>query len=184
MRKVLVVIILFSLISCKMMAIPFKRNNYAWTNFKVPDGTPAFQAGYKAGCAAITYARGNVFYRSRYDYHYDIRMIDNADYKSGYSRGWGWCFGEVAGTDPVKGVLGSGLTGPYAYPHGEHPLDTNPGDVQEAWGGFFGSSAPNIIETGNGLDGSFEVWGGSGSDSAFGANPLWSSGKARFMGIW
>jgi len=169
------------------MGVPFKRSPLAWTNFKVPDGTPAFQSGYKAGCAAVLYARGNVFYRSRYDYHYDIKMIGNSDYKSGYSRGWGWCFGEIVGTDPAKGAVGgggSGLAGNYIYPHGEHTFDTEPSSVNGAWGGFFGSKAPNIIETGSGLDGSFGVWGGSGGGSVFGANPLWSGGEVHFMGIW
>lgn len=186
-KILLAIVVLSNICSCEMMKIPFKRNALAYTTFAVPDGTPAFQAGYKAGCSAIVYARGNVFYRSRYDYYYDPKMIDNGEYKSGYSRGWAWCFGEIVGTDPAKGTVGgggSGLSGSFIYPNGT-PFDTNPSSVQNAWGGFFGSSAPNIIETGNGLDGSYDVWTGKDNGgTAFGASPIWSDKQVHFMGIW
>jgi hypothetical protein len=114
-------------------------------------------------------------------------MIDNGEYKSGYSRGWGWCFGEIVGTDPLKGTVGgggSGLTGAVVFPNDGTVFDKDPSPIGSAWGGFFGSKAPNIIETGSGLDGSFSVWSQGNGGSAFGANPLWSSGQVHFMGIW
>ena len=186
--KIFLVLSLLTLFSCRIWTIPGKLFDLPGMNIQIPDGTPAFQSGYKDGCSSVLYARGNVYLRSKYDYSFDTKMIGNSEYKSGYSRGWAWCFNAVVGADPGGGTaMGSGVAGRYIYPHGEGPFDTNPYDVQHAWGGFFGSTAPKIVETGSGLDGSFSVWSkssGGGGSSAFGANPLWSSGEVHFMGVW
>ncbi len=172
-----------------MLTIPTKGTFLPFTNFKVPPGTKAFQAGYKDGCSSVLYARGNVFYRSRYDYRYDVKMSGNTEYKFGYSKGWGWCFVHIVGISPDN-TLGppDGSLSPY----GRQPMfDMSPNNVNNAWGGFFkgGLYAPidPSASTSGGLDASFSVlqegvYGGT----TFGANPLWSSGNegVGFMGIW
>ncbi|MBU6141344.1 MAG: hypothetical protein KGP29_07340 [Proteobacteria bacterium] len=190
-KTLLVALLFFSLVSCKIFTIPGKVAFLPFTNFKVPPGTPAFQAGYKDGCSGVIYARGNVFYRSRYDYRYDPEMIGNAEYKFGYSKGWGWCF---------YNVVGVGQSAPnksadrFLSPYGTRPtFDTSPNTVDNAWGGFFGglSSPIDGNSTPGGLDGSYDILqkgisgGSAGSgQSAFG-NPLWSGETSPgFMGIW
>ena len=82
--------LIFTITSCSS---PF----YAGTNIKVPDGTPSFKKGFADGCATLTYARGNLFYRMRYKNKatYNPKMIDNAEYHFGYTRGRSWCFHQV-----------------------------------------------------------------------------------------
>ncbi len=72
---------------------------YAGTNIKIPDGTPSFKKGFVDGCSTLTYARGNLFYRMRYKNKatYNPKMIDNAEYNFGYTKGRSWCFHHVTG---------------------------------------------------------------------------------------
>lgn len=185
LKKLVTLLFLFEITSCGVASIPGKVTAFPLTNFKVPDGTPAFQAGYKVGCSAVMYARGNVFYRSRNDYNYDPKMIGVKDYRTGYSRGWAWCFNNIANLNMGGGANGSIDLG--LFPAG-HPFDSSPSTVDEAWGGFFETPAPNIIEIGSGLDGSFSVWQkGKSGGTALGGNPIWSGGGSSglsFMGIW
>ncbi len=188
----LITFLLLSLISCKLFTIPGKIVFLPFTNFKVPPGTSAFQAGYKDGCSSVLYARGNVFYRSRYDYRYDPNMIGNTEYKFGHSKGWAWCFTNVVG-------IGNSSPGrspdKFLSPYGRRPMfDTAPNTVDRAWGGFFknGLSAPiDVTSTPGGLDGSFDILqngidGGNAGEGqpAFG-NPFWSGETSvGFMGVW
>ncbi len=81
---------LFLLTAC---SAPF----YSGTNIEVPEGTPSFKKGFIDGCSAMTYARGNLFYRMRYKNKatYNPKMIDNTEYNFGYTRGRSWCFHQV-----------------------------------------------------------------------------------------
>ena len=152
------------------------------TNFKVPDGTPAFQKGFRDGCSTSSYSRGNVFYRWRYGHKYDTKMIDNAEYRFGYQRGYTWCFQNVL----------SGVSGPQASwdrflsPYG-YDSTMSAGNMNSTWDGFFGGSVESPLgDQGSGFDGIFDVLqkGGSGSGgTAFGGNPLWAGGSSgQFFG--
>jgi hypothetical protein len=186
-------LLLSQLSSCKWK--PGQELLFSFASIKVPNGTPAFQSGYKDGCSSVLYARGNIFYRTRFDYRYDPTMASNKEYKSGYSRGWGYCFGQVVGVSPTARPTTSPdrLLAPYGL---SPTFDMGPNSVNNAWGGFFGSrlSAPidvNYDATPGGLDASFSILqngisGGVAGDgqTAFG-NPFWT-GKTSvgFMGIW
>ena len=194
MRLILLILISFGLISCKIFGIPSKSNFAPLSNFKVPPGTPAFKSGYKDGCSSVLYSRGNMFYRSRYEYRYDPNMIDNTEYKFGYSKGGNWCFSHIVGISPDN-TLGpaDGLSSLSLY--GARPMfDTSPNDINNAFDGMFsGLSSPiDTNSTPGGLSAIFDVYqkGISGGQagaggSVFGSNPLWSGDKGvGFMGIW
>ncbi len=196
MRLILLILISFGLISCKIFGIPSKGTFAPLSNFKVPPGTPAFKSGYKDGCSSVLYSRGNMFYRSRYEYRYDPNMIDNTEYKFGYSKGNSWCFTHIVGISPDN-TLGPGDGLSSLSPYGARPMfDTSPNNIDNAFDGMFGGlSAPinaNTDSTPGGLSGIFDVYqkGISGGQagaggSVFGSNPLWSGDKGvGFMGIW
>ena len=195
MRLILLILISFSFISCKLLTIPFKSSFAPLSNFKVPPGTPAFKSGYKDGCSSVLYSRGNMFYRSRYEYRYDPNMIDNTEYKFGYSKGGNWCFTHIVGISPDN-VLGPGDGLSSLYPNGANAMfDMSPNSMDNAWGGMFGSGLSSPIDTNStpgGLNAIFDVYqkGISGGQagaggSVFGSNPLWSGNKGvGFMGIW
>ena len=195
MRLILLIFISFSFTSCTIFTIPFKSSFAPLSNFKVPPGTPAFKSGYKDGCSSVLYSRGNMFYRSRYEYRYDPNMIDNTEYKFGYSKGGNWCFTHIVGISPDN-TLGAADGFSSLSPYGERPMfDTSPNSIDNAWGGMFGSGLSSPIDTNStpgGLNAIFDVYqkGISGGEagaggSVFGSNPLWSGNKGvGFMGIW
>lgn len=195
MRLILLILISFSFTSCKLLTIPFKSSFAPLSNFKVPPGTPAFKSGYKDGCSSVLYSRGNMFYRSRYEYRYDPNMIDNTEYQFGYSKGGNWCFSHIVGISPDN-TLGPGDGLSSLYPQGANAMfDMSPSSVDDAWGGMFGSGLSSPIDTNStpgGLNAIFDVYqkgisgGQAGAgDSVFGSNPLWSGNKGvGFMGIW
>lgn len=93
---------LFLMLLASSCSAPF----YSGTNINVPDGTPSFKKGFTDGCSTLTYARGNLFYRMRYKNKatYNPKMIDNAEYNFGYTRGRSWCFHQVvSGKSGPKG---------------------------------------------------------------------------------
>ncbi len=193
LSKILLIFFMIITSSCRLFKVPGTEIAFPFTNFKVPEGSPAFQSGYKDGCSGVLYARGNIFYRSKYDYRYDPEMIGNTEYKSGYSRGWGWCFAQVVGVSPT----GRPTTAPdrMLSPYGKQPtFDTSPNSVNNAWGGFFGTglSAPiDSTSTSGGLDGSFSIMqngisgGSAGSGQTAFGNPFWAGETSvGFMGIW
>jgi hypothetical protein len=137
-----------------------------------------------------------MFYRSRYEYRYDPNMIDNTEYKFGYSRGGSWCFTHIVGATPDN-TLGPGDGLSSLSPYGQRPMfDTSPNNIDNAFDGMFdGLSAPINADTNStpgGLNAIFDVYqkGISGGQagaggSVFGSNPLWSGEKGvGFMGIW
>lgn len=170
-KKILIIILIFSISSCRW----FKEATLPYTfasKFKVPPGTPAFRQGYKDGCSFLFYARGNGFYRFMHKYKYDPKMNGNPEYRFGYKRGISFCFNFI-----VPGVKSADR---YIIPY---DVAITAGDINKV--GFFESGVDAFIPQapGGGLDGVFQTWSGSGGNSVFGANPLWAGGsKGQFFG--
>jgi hypothetical protein len=149
------------------------------SNFKVPEGTPVFQQGYKDGCSTILFARGNGFYRSRNDYHYDVNLSGNPEYRFGHSRGQSWCFQNIIGPNPIASF------DRYLMPfgNGNTTFDMTAGNINDTYGGMFdGLQAPGNPNAG-GFDSIFGVWSGGETGGVFSANPLWAGGsKGQIFG--
>lgn len=150
------------------------------TNYKVPDGTPTFKAGFSDGCETALYARGNMLYRNRYKYRYDPRMTGNSEYRFGHARGYSWCFQQIL-VGPVASF------DKYLYYTG-YDKTFNAGNVNDAWDGFFkdGPLKHGPDGTNKGLNNMMSVWknGTDGSSSAFGSHPLWAGGaEGQFFGL-
>jgi len=168
----LVILILLQLTSCKWfgkIGSPF----YSMTNFKVPDGTPAFQQGFRDGCSTSTYARSNVLYRNRYGYKYDPKMIGNSEYRFGHSRGYAWCFQQSL----------SGSTGPvgswdkYLHPGG-YDSTFSSANIGSAWDGFFGGHGGSLGHAAGGDVGGFMGTLTNSGGSVMNSNPLWAGGSS------
>ena len=192
MIKILLLILILSQVtSCKWFTTA-GMTGLAWGNFKVPKGSPSFQQGFKDGCSTASYARGNVWFRTRYNYRYDPKMIADTAYRLGHSRGYSWCFmqarqkttGPNTSPDSVLLPFGRGAA-----------IDTTPRDLGHAWGGFFdGLGGAPLNPTGSGLDGAFSILQkGIGDDGEVGTggsvfspgNMIWSGeNSVRFMGVW
>lgn len=177
--KILILISLIFLPSCRWITeagTPY----FTLTNFKVPDGTPAFQAGFKDGCGSVLYSRGNMFYRSRYKYKYDPNMTGNSEYRFGHARGYSWCFQQVL-VGPVASF------DKYLY-QGGYDETFSAKDINKAWDGMFKNGpmndGPGFSE--GGLNAVVDVWrhGIDNKSSAFGSNPLWAGGaEGQFLGL-
>jgi hypothetical protein len=182
MKKYLLIILL-TFTGCSRWFSYAETPFLAGTVMKVPEGTPIFQKGFKNGCATSLSARASGFYRDRYKHYYDPKLIDNPEYKFGYSRGYGYCFQyTVAGGHTL---LGSADT--YIYARGT-PFSMGTGDWQDTinygkgnWSNPFGFS-------GGGIDSIWSVvqkgkGGGNGpstnktaeGESAFSGHPLWGT---------
>lgn len=179
--RVLLLILFFAVGGCKWFQAagsPY----FKWSNFKVPDGTPMFQQGFRDGCSTVLYSRGNVWYRARYDFRFDANLIGNSEYRFGHGKGYGWCFQQYIGSLGPRGSFDKYIS-PYGY---DSTFDA--GNINNAWGGMFGGGlgAPISVNPGNGFDAIFDVWqkGGSGTGSTvFGGNPLWAGGSSgQFFG--
>ena len=149
---------------------------------KVPDGSPAFKLGYEHGCSNVLYTRGNVLYRNTRKYQYDPKMIGNAEYRLGVSRGYTACFQTIANPANSTASFDRYLNPSGAMGYGV--FDMSAGNINNAWGGFFGTAAPSLINIPDGgLDGNFNLLSGGGGGSVFGANPLWAGGSSgQFFG--
>ncbi len=182
MKIFLILFLLLESLSCSWPGAT-STSIIAWTNIKVPEGSPVFQQGFKDGCSTAYYSRGNVLYRSRYQYRYDAKLIGNPEYRFGHSRGYTWCFTNAASAIAGPNASWDRYLSPYGY-----DATFNAGNVNNAWGGFFGNGPLQwqSNNAGSGLDGIFDVLqkGGSGTTgSAFGSNPLWAGGsKGQFFG--
>lgn len=174
LRTFCLILLLFST-NCRMFKAMAKGPMTAWTKITPPDGTPAFQAGFRDGCQQMLYARGNGFYRWRYKYRYNPRMKGNQQYRAGQRRGASTCFNFV-----TPGVYSPDR---YIFRH-KIAAGFMAKDYNSATGGLFGGlDSPIPKAASGGLNGVFQVWGGSGSDSVFGANVLWAGGsKGQFFG--
>lgn len=197
MKKVLRNIFLLALLSqaiigCRWITsagTPF----FYGTNFKVPDGTPTFQKGFRDGCSTLLSARGNDFYRSRYSYRYDPSLIGNTEYRFGHQRGYSFCF------QSTTGPMNIGSFDKFLFPHGNNAfINGAVGSINNS--GLFGSGPGNnsafstsLTTPGNGLDGMFDVLqkgnddggvGGGGSGTAFTGNIFWASGSSGYLLGW
>lgn len=165
---------------------------FAMTNFKVPDGTPTFQRGFKDGCSTVLYARGNDYYRTRYHYRYDPTLIGNTEYRFGHSRGYTWCFQNI-----LQQSTGHGPIDRFLFPHGPDSmtggLDYNPNNINKM--GLFGvpGDDSNPLKTSNNsINDMMGVWqkgtdkdgvGGAGA-SVFNSNPFWAGGSGGWWFGW
>lgn len=178
--RIIAIILLFNLPSCRWFTnaeMPL----FGGSSIKIPKGTPTFKKGFRDGCSSVLYARGNLWYRTRYDYRYDVKLMGNPEYRFGHTRGYNWCFHNAVGP---AGLVGS--PDRYLFIHG-YDKTFNAGNVNDGWGGMFGGGiAPLINVTGGGLNGVFDVLqkgGGGTGKTAFGTDPLWYGGsKGQFFG--
>jgi hypothetical protein len=176
--KILLVLFLLELVGCKWFGSsgdPFLK----WSNITIPDGTPTFQQGFKDGCSTTLYSRGNVYYKTRYGYRYDPKLIGSSEYRLGHQRGYTWCFEHIVGGIPMTSF------DRYLLPHGnDGTFDMTAGNINSAWGGMFGGVG-SIIEVNpkNGFDDAiFGVWNNGGT-GALNANPLWAGNSSgQFFG--
>lgn len=181
-KRLLFILVLMLLIptSCswiKGAGSPF----FSMSNIKIPDGTPAFKAGFKDGCSSGTYSRGNMFYRNRYKYRYDPKMTGNSEYRFGHSRGYSWCFTKIN-----RHLTAS--FDKYLY-NGDYHETFRARDINSAWDGMFldGPMKYGPDSSGKGLNAMMSVWqtGIDGKSSALGSNPLWAGGaEGQFFGLW
>lgn len=187
MKKYLIILILIFINSCRWFE-GADTTYFSMTNFKIPEGSPSFKKGYKDGCSTALYSRGNTFYRTKYKYSFDTKMIDNEEYRFAFARAYGYCFSRyVSSTGGGRGSFDRYLF-PYKAANGfaDTGFDMSARNWNSTWGtGTFqdidnsplgGSIVPN-----GGFNGIFDVWGrGSG---ALSGDPLWSGGsKGQFFG--
>ena len=145
---------------------------FAFTNFKVPDGTPKFQAGYKDGCSTALYSRGTVLYRNRYSYKFDPKMIDDPEYNFGHNRGYGWCFMNAVG---ASGIRGSGVDAIHPYESSGYDPTHNPSSIK-SFGGIMSNKQMWKMNYYNINDVFSPFKYGTDGSSTLTNNLLWSSG--------
>jgi hypothetical protein len=182
--KLFFLVILLELSGCKWITTA-TTPVFMFSNVKLPDGSPAFQKGFEAGCKTVLYSRGNIWFRTRYKYTYDPKMIGNPEYRFGHSRGYTACFHAIVGMNQSSFdryiAPGTGPGGGFGY----GVFDMKAGDIQGAWGGFFGDTGiQNIINVPDGgLNGNFTLLSGGGGGGVLTANPLWAGGSSgQFFG--
>lgn len=177
--KLIFLLSLLFLSSCQWFSDagrPFLRGTAA----AAPEGTPTFIQGWKDGCNTSSYARGNVFYRTIYSHRYNAKLIDNPEYRFGYSRGYTTCFQFVV----------AGNSGPqasfdrYLLPYGNNSVfDMTAGNINEAWHGFFGSKSGIWAGDVTNSDVNFNDIVGVVSGPVISGDPLWAGGsKGQFFG--
>ena len=161
MSKKIIIILTFllSISSCKWLT-EADTSELAFTNIKIPAGTPKFQLGYKDGCSSVLYTRGNGLYRSRYAYEFHPELIDDEEYFFGRKRGYSFCFNYITGP---AGHFAKGWDG-YIYAQGT-PFDMGAGTIDDTVigraSGTYGGKANSVWDTfgdmKGGLDGSIGV---------------------------
>lgn len=189
-QYLLLILLLFS--GCRWFSgadLPFLEG----TNIPVPTGTPIFQEGFHDGCATILSARGTGFYRSRYKYSYNPKLIDNPEYRFGYSKGGTNCFNfVVSGRHTLGGsadtyIFGAGT--PFSMGRGNWN-DTI--DYEEGtWNDPFNSGNGT-----NSIDGVWDILqkgksGGNGpggttaaGGTVFGGHPFWGTWETNQIFGW
>jgi hypothetical protein len=145
MKTIAIITLLFFITSCKWIT-GAKVHNLAFTNIRVPPGTPNFQKGYKDGCSTVLYSRGNTFYRTKYSYRLDADLIDDSEYYFGRKRGYNFCFGYITG---ASGHLSKGWDA-YIYGQGT-PFDMGKGNINDTVigrpSGSQGGKTANVFDT-------------------------------------
>ncbi|MES2677617.1 MAG: hypothetical protein V4612_04820 [Pseudomonadota bacterium] len=151
---------------------------FTGTNYKVPDGTPSFQTGFRDGCENGIYSRANVFYRTRYHgYKYHPSLIDNPEYKFGVGRGYSYCF-----SMNTAGVHTGGFD-QFIYGRGT-PFDMGRGNIDSTVNYEQGSWNNPFNISGGGVDG---VWGAVQAPkgfSTFGSHPLYGTPSSGQVFGW
>ena len=178
--KITIILLVISLITSCRWITNIGTPYFHMTNFKTPDGTPQFKAGFKDGCGSVLYARGNMFYRSRYKYHFNPKMTGNNEYRFGHARGYSWCFQQVL-SGPVASF------DKYLY-YGGYDKTFSAQDINTAWDGMFkgGTLNDGPAMSDKGLNGMMSIWnsGIDGKSSVFGSHPLWAGGaEGQFLGL-
>ncbi len=171
--RILLITVLLAISSCKWFS------GASWpymsgVSFDIPeDASPTFKKGYRDGCSQILYSRGNMFYRFKHQYQYDVKMNNNPEYRLGYKRGISFCFNSIT-------------PGVYSFDRmlffHKDPLLA--GNYNDTGGGLFGGvESPVPAAEWGGLDGVVRGWSGTGGNSSMGANPLWAGGSSgQFFG--
>jgi hypothetical protein len=177
MKKFILIIFLLNLSGCKWFT-QASPSFYAMTDYAVPEGTPAFQQGFKDGCSAASYSRGNTLYKHLNSFKYDTALIGNTEYVFGQKRGYSWCFQQAQST--TSGPNGSWDRA--IEPHGYDPTFSS-GDIGTAWDGMFGGSGGSLGGAiGGDVGGFMGTLNGSGSGIMSG-NPIWAGGsKGQIFG--
>jgi len=172
-NKILALILLLMLSNCKWFTgagTPY----FSGLNFKVPQGSPAFQQGYKDGCSTILYARGNGLYRDRYGYRYDPKMMGNPEYRFGHARGQSYCFQSIIG--PIPQTSADRYLSPFGY---DPTYSAKP--ISSTWGGGMAGDVAAFDtfkgSAGGGLDEVMGIWG-AGSGGVLGGRVLWEGGSS------
>jgi len=152
-----------------------KSSFLSMTNFKVPDGTPMFQEGFRDGCGTILGARSTSLYRMKYaGYKFNPDYIDNPEYKFGYGKGWGYCFNYIVGA----GYFGQGGADSYIYGKGATPFDMGKASWDSTVNYEEGTwNNPTNSEGGsNSIDGLWgEMQSPKGGFTIFGSHPLYGT---------
>ena len=176
--KIITLLIFLSLGGCRWFTDARTPFNFG-TNIKIPEGTPAFQTGFKDGCSTALYSRGNVFYRTKYGYRYDPKMIGNTEYHFGHRRGYSWCF--LVALAPLNKSFDAYIEDP--------PFDMSAGDIGSAWDGFFGgvggtSALGSNPTAADNIGGIIDLLTTNDSgQTAIGTNPFWSGNSVgQFFG--
>ena len=106
-------------------------------------------------------------------YNYNTKLNGNSEYRFGYTRGKSFCFNYIVG--------GVSSFDRMLFPH-KDPIVAQ--DYNTTVDGMFGGvDSPIPAADNGGLNGLFDMWAGSGSTSALGANPLWAGGSSgQFFG--
>lgn len=179
-KKIFIIIfIIFSITSCRWITSA-GTSNIAFTNIKVPPGTPKFQKGYKDGCATLLYARGYGPYRARYDFSLDPKLLDDSEYMFGRKRGYSFCFNYVVGG---AGQFAGGWD-QIIYGQGT-PFDMGKGNIDDTlqYGNVFDSWG----SSGGGVDGSIDLLqtnrvGGGSKTSVFGGHIFYGRNTGQILG--
>ena len=176
-KKILLLAIILSLTGCKFFT-GAKGYFFMGTNYQVPNGTPAFQQGYRDGCENGIYTRANVLYKTRYHgYQYTPSLIDNPEYKFGYGRGYGYCF-----TMSTSGVHSGGFDA-FIYGRGQ-PFDMQRNSY-DGTVNYETGSWNNPFNIGSG--GTDNVWGAVQSPkgfSTFSSHPLYGTPNSTQIFGW
>ena len=170
-KKILLLTFLISLSSCRWLEdsrLPFM----SFMGVQVPNGSPIFKKGFRAGCKLFYSTRGNIFYRTFNSYEYDPKLHSNTEYRLGYQRGSAFCFNTINGSVGPN----SGSFDRYILPTGNDPARMSAMDYNNTTSGMF-SGIMNQTAGGN-VDDVVGIWRGS-----INGDILWASGsKGQFFG--
>ncbi len=180
--KKYILLILIAISGCKW-GTGYKAAPFAMLGMPEPDGTPIFKEGFKDGCGSILRNRGTGLFRDRYEYNYNIKLMENPEYQFGFSRGWTNCFNHVVAGRHTLG--GSADTYIYGGNWGA-PIDMGRAD----WTGTINyetGSWNDVFASGGGVTGttfSPIQTGKGGSGTAFGSHPLWGTPNDKQIFGW